>query len=60
MRNYIILALSILAIACQAQIADTWHGTLQVTPTYSLPLVLHITEGTDGYSATLDSPEQGA
>lgn len=60
MRNYIILALSILTLTCQAQIADTWHGTLQVTPTYSLPLVLHITEGADGYSATLDSPEQGA
>ena len=60
MRNYIIIALSILALTCQAQIAGTWHGTLQVTPTYSLPLVLHITEGTDGYSATLDSPEQGA
>ena len=60
MRNYIILALSILALTCRAQIVDTWHGTLQVTPTYSLPLVLHITEGTDGYSATLDSPEQGA
>lgn len=60
MRNYIILALSILALTCRAQIVDTWHGTLQVTPTYSLPLVLHITEGTDVYSATLDSPEQGA
>ena len=60
MRNYFILALSILALSCQAQIADTWHGILQVTPTYSLPLVLHITEGADGYAATLDSPEQGA
>ena len=60
MRNYIILALSILALTCQAQIADTWHGTLQVTPTYSLPVVLHITEWTYGYSATIDSPEQGA
>lgn len=55
MRNYLILTLSILALTCQAQIADTWHGILRVTPTYTLPLVLHITEGTDGYSATLDS-----
>ena len=60
MRNYLIIALSILALNCRAQIADTWHGTLQVTPTYTLPLVLHITEEGDGYSATLDSPEQGA
>ena len=60
MRNYLIIALSILALTCQAQIAGTWHGTLQVTPTYSLLLVLHITERADGYSATLDSPEQGA
>ena len=60
MRNYLILTLSILALTCQAQIADTWHGILRVTPTYTLPLVLHITEGTDGYSATLDSPDQGA
>ena len=60
MRNYLIIALSILALTCRAQIADTWHGILQVTPTYTLPLVLHITEEGDGYSATLDSPEQGA
>lgn len=38
-----------------------WTGPLQVTPSASLRLVLHLVQGEDdALSATLDSPDQGA
>jgi hypothetical protein len=43
----------------QKTIAGTWQGKLSVSAT-SLRLVVHIKEEGSGFSATLDSPDQGA
>lgn len=63
MKKFLLTAFFILAplaLTGWGQVADTWHGMLQVSPYHSLPLVLHISEGVEGYTATLDSPDQGA
>lgn len=52
--------LALLPLTAIAQVAGTWHGELRLTPAYSLPLVLHIAESEEKYTATLDSPEQHA
>lgn len=52
------LVLSCLALA-QRNITGTWAGKL-ATPGGSLRIVVHIQEKTNGYTATLDSPDQGA
>lgn len=47
-------------IAAQAQdIVGDWNGTLQVGTT-QLRLVLHVSKTPSGFSATMDSPDQGA
>lgn len=43
----------------QEDVAGTWHGTLDVGAA-QLRLVLHIKQAEDGYTATMDSPDQGA
>ncbi|MDR2533983.1 MAG: alpha/beta fold hydrolase [Tannerellaceae bacterium] len=40
-------------------IAGQWHGALSVQG-MKLRLVFHISKNADGYSATMDSPDQGA
>ena len=37
-----------------------WGGDLEVAPSVTLPLIMHVMKEEDGYSATLDSPAQGA
>ena len=41
------------------EISGTWNGVLQVQG-ISLRLVLHVDSSEEGYSGTLDSPDQGA
>lgn len=47
-------------MTCHAQVVGSWHGDLRVSPTYALPLVLHVSETAEGYRASLDSPDQNA
>ena len=46
-------------INAQTSVTGTWQGKLAVSAT-SLRLVIHIAEEGTGFSATLDSPDQGA
>ncbi len=41
-------------------ISGQWNGKLTIQEGMSLRLVFHIKDSTDGYSATLDSPDQNA
>lgn len=41
------------------EIEGSWYGQLKVQST-TLRLVIHVTKTADGYSATMDSPDQGA
>ncbi len=63
MRKLIILLTSLLMI-CSTTYASfpsgSWQGELQMAPGVSLALVLNISEKDGAYSATLDSPDQGA
>ncbi len=48
-------------VSCFAQkVTGDWYGNLEVQPGVTLPLVLHVSETNGAYSATLDSPKQGA
>jgi len=50
----------IIAGKIQAQsIAGTWYGLLNI-PSGQVHIVYHITQNADAYSATMDSPDQGA
>src|SRR6478736_341921 len=40
-------------------VVGTWHGALKVQG-INLRLVFHISKAGDGYTATMDSPDQGA
>lgn len=46
-------------VQAQKNIAGTWQGTLTV-PTGTLRLVVHLQNTNGNYTATLDSPDQGA
>ncbi|WP_159468728.1 S9 family peptidase [Dyadobacter sp. 3J3] len=61
MKNTLLFTFLILIfLNCSAQdISGQWSGILKV-PGGQLGLVLHITMANGGYSATLDSPNQGA
>jgi uncharacterized protein len=49
------------ARAADPKLEGDWQGSLKVTDAISLRLVYHITKAADGsYSATMDSPDQGA
>lgn len=60
MRNAIILFFSLLAgaTASAQTISGDWGGTLKIGP-QSLQIVLHIAAADTGYTATMDSPDQG-
>jgi pimeloyl-ACP methyl ester carboxylesterase len=45
--------------AAQEAVVGTWSGTLD-TGVAELRIVLHVEEGDDGLTATMDSPDQGA
>ena len=53
-----LLALMVLTAVAQ-DYAGRWTGNIQVQ-SYSIPLVLNIEQSDDGFTATLDSPEQQA
>lgn len=53
------LAMASSPAAAQQDITGDWYGTLDVE-VMKLRIALHIQETEDGYSATLDSPDQGA
>ena len=42
------------------QITGDWHGALKVQAAMQLRIVFHISQNGDKYSATMDSPDQGA
>ena len=44
---------------CGQDITGSWNGALEVQG-ISLRLVLHVENGEDGYTGSLDSPDQGA
>ena len=46
-------------VLCAQDISGSWNGALKVQG-ISLRLVLHVENGVDGYTGTLDSPDQGA
>jgi hypothetical protein len=54
-----VLAVGFSAAPASAQVAGDWSGSLS-TPGGDLFLVLHIVDGEDALSATMDSPDQGA
>ncbi len=59
-RSALLLALLLTVGHARAQsIAGDWHGTL-APGQVNLPMSLHVTAAGDGYTATLDSPNQGA
>nr|WP_311479274.1 alpha/beta hydrolase [uncultured Porphyromonas sp.] len=60
MRWTLFFTLTLWAMTCHAQVVGSWHGDLRVSPTYALPLVLHVSETAEGYRASLDSPDQNA
>jgi CubicO group peptidase (beta-lactamase class C family) len=56
-----IAAVAIAAPAAAQEAAGDWVGTLEVSETVKLPLVVHIQRDDAGlFSGTLDSPSQGA
>ena len=62
MRNIYLILLSIACcqgVMAQKNIAGTWEGKLSVATT-SLRIVVHIKEAGGEYTATMDSPDQGA
>jgi dienelactone hydrolase len=61
MRPALLLALALLALPAAAQTSPVgdWRGVLDLGPT-QLPLVIHVAQDGDGFSTTLDSPDQGA
>lgn len=61
MKNYTFLLFAILfGFSTNAQeIVGQWNGVLKV-PGAQLSLVFHVTKTADGYTATMDSPDQGA
>lgn len=60
MKYFIILMAGLGVGLAQAQdITGTWHGILDVT-VMQLRLDFHIAATEDGYSSTMDSPDQGA
>lgn len=54
----IILFLAVISMSAQ-DIAGSWSGVITI-PTGQLTLVFNISETDDGYSSTLDSPDQDA
>ncbi len=59
-RTLPLLFLFLISFAISGQdITGTWNGALKVQG-LSLRLVLHVENGEDGYTGTLDSPDQGA
>ena len=60
MRWTLFFTLTLWAMTCHAQVVGSWRGDLRVSPTYALPLVLHVSETAEGYRASLDSPDQNA
>ncbi|MFA7044129.1 MAG: alpha/beta hydrolase, partial [Bacteroidales bacterium] len=61
MKRYLLFILFIITtmVAFSQDITGEWDGTLNVQNT-PLRLVFHINKTDTGYSATMDSPDQGA
>ena len=60
MKHSIVLFLMLTCATTFAQeITGTWNGVLEIQGT-KLRLVFHINESDDGYTTTMDSPDQGA
>lgn len=62
MKKSLITLLSLIVLyhaKAQRPVAGTWEGTLTVSTT-SLRIVLHINDSHGTYTATMDSPDQGA
>lgn len=60
--NTLLLSILILLFGASLSAQDItgqWSGTLEL-PTYKLRLVFHIESGDKGFTATMDSPDQGA
>ena len=61
MRNFIVLLVTLLStLTSTAQdITGQWNGVLKVQGT-QLRLVFNVTQTENGFSSTMDSPDQGA
>lgn len=61
MKRFLVLsaALCFCSLLFANEIVGTWSGTLNVSDA-SLRLIFHIQQTEDGYSATMDSPDQAA
>lgn len=60
-RFLLFFAMLAMGLSVYAQsIAGSWEGNLEVSPFYSLKIVLNINEIDGALSATMDSPDQGA
>jgi dienelactone hydrolase len=62
MRRFItLLIIALASISCWGQdISGAWSGVLKIQGGLQLRLVFHIQKTAAGYSATMDSPDQGA
>ena len=58
-KSLLILAMLYSLLSYGQEIAGDWNGILKVQG-IQLRLVFHITQTDDGYSSTMDSPDQGA
>lgn len=58
-KTILLLLLTCITLPGTAQIAGHWAGTLKVQST-QLKLIFNITKTESGYTATMDSPDQGA
>ena len=56
--GWVVLLASVLALAAPVAVVGDWEGALD-TGQGSLRIVLHIAQGGDGLTATMDSPDQG-
>ena len=54
------LLFALASVPALGQLAGDWSGRLELPGGQSLAIVFHLAEAADGYTATLDSPDQGA
>lgn len=60
MKKIFLFVLMFLSTLFSAQkIVGNWEGNLK-TPSFELPIIIHILKGENGYQSTFDSPKQGA
>lgn len=56
--GWLVLLAGVLALAAPVAVVGDWQGVLD-TGQGTLRIVVHIAQGADGLTATMDSPDQG-